>query len=104
MLQPGRSSPAAFLAVCLLCSTSVYCGDPLRFNTHDQSFLATGDDFGDQPVSKSEEAEEQLPAAHTPAFEIIIARYSEDLHWISSIPDTWDVVVLNKVRKCLAQA
>lgn len=47
-------------------------------------------------MSKSEEAEEQLPAAHTPAFEIIIARYSEDLHWISSIPDTWDVVVLNK--------
>ena len=46
-----------------------------------------------------ETREEQLPTPHIPAWEIVIARYSEQLQWIPDIPDSWDsVVILNKVK------
>ena len=32
-----------------------------------------------------------------PAWELVVARHSEDLAWLSQVPDFWQVVVYNKV-------
>jgi len=80
----------AILIARLLYSTAGHGGNPSRVNFYNQTSLHTINE-NDQHLQIQAE---NRPA---PAWEIVIARHSESLHWINKIPDSWQVTIMNKV-------
>jgi len=79
----------AILIARLLYSTAGHGGNPSRVNFYNQTSLHTINE-NDQHLQIQAE---NRPA---PAWEIVIARHSESLHWINKIPDSWQVTIMNK--------
>lgn len=77
-----RLAPFSLL-VSFICIYLLHYSSSSRLNSHIRSVLEFGHDGG---------------ADGSRTWEIVVARYREDLQWLSSIPDSWQVTVYNKVE------